>query len=401
METNELDRLLQGMLAKEPGASDFNFTVGRHPHVEVNGELRALPLGSEPLTSAQTRALAMALIGEHPALARTLEEGGSCDCAHALPDGRRLRANVFRVKGHHSIVLRALPGEIPSLEDLALPPLMGDIAELRNGLALVVGSTGSGKSTTLAALIDRINSTRSVHIVTLEDPVEFCHSQKKAILNQRDLELDFPSFAEGLRAALRQAPKVILVGEMRDRETIEIALKAAETGHLVLSTLHTIDAGQTINRIVGVFDQQERPLIRSRLAQTLKFVVGQRLLPRRDGGRVAALELMGSSLRIRDLIQNDEQGDKTFHQAISDAHAYGWQTFDQHIVDLYSRDLITEEIAKAYCSDLSAVSKSVDQIRAERGEETSDLGSLEMEKPEEADDWMLVSGQPIPPGERK
>ena len=381
MNPQETDRLLSSMIAYADGVSDLNFTVGRPPQAEVHGELKPVPFGNAtgPLTPAQTESLALALMNGNDALVAELNKTGSCDAAYHLQDGQRFRINVFRVRGHYSIVLRALPTEIPNLDKLKVPEILGEIPKLKNGLVLVTGATGSGKSTTLAALVDRLNATRAVHIVTLEDPIEFSHPHKKGTVNQRELGVDYPSFADGLRAALRQAPKVILVGEMRDRETIEIALKAAETGHLVLSTLHTIDAGQTINRMVGVFNIDEQRHVRSRISQTLRYVVGQRLLPRKQGGRVAAVEVMGSSLRTRELIIQDESGDKTYYQVIRDAKSHGWQTFDQHIVELYSQDEITDEVAKSYCTDLSEVSRAIDQIRAGRGEDTSDLTDLRMD----------------------
>lgn len=389
MQNNELDRLLLNILQEHPQCSDINFTVGRKPHAEIHGELKPLQViaGDGELTADHTQALADCLMRESPALQQALGDSGGCDCAHSLADGRRFRVNIFRARGKLSLVLRLLPQEIPSLESLKLPPILNEISPLRNGMVLVTGSTGSGKSTTLAAIIDAINATRAVHVVTLEDPVEFSHPSKKAILNQRELGLDFPNFSDGLRAALRQAPKVILVGEMRDRVTMEIALKAAETGHLVLSTLHTVDAGQTIERVVSMFDKEERPLIRSRLAQTLRFVVGQRLLPKVEGGRLAALEIMGSSLRTRELILGGEQGDKTFLQVIHDAIPLGWQTFDHHIVKAYEEGVISEEVALAYCSDLSVVRRELDQVKAARGEETSDLGELKMEIRSSPTDW--------------
>lgn len=382
MQASQVKALISQMMSVSEGISDLNFTVGRLPQVEIYGELKAVKVGGldSPLTPAHTEALARGLIDGNENLIQALNEHGSVDSAYDLDDGRRFRVAIFKAKGNHSIVLRSLPSEIPDFDELGLPEILKEVAELRNGLMLVTGGTGSGKSTTLAAIIDRINQTRAVHIVTLEDPVEFAHSHKKATINQRELAQDFGTFADGLKAALRQAPKVILVGEMRDQETIEIALKAAETGHLVLSTLHTIDAGQTINRMVGVFDVAEQKQVRSRLAQTLRFVVCQRLLPRVEGGRVAALEIMGNSLRSRELMLNDEDADKTFYQVIAEARAYGWQTFDQHIVDLFEHNQITEEAAKAYCSDISTVSRALDAIRAERGEETSDIGELQMDR---------------------
>ncbi len=380
MKLSELDVLLNGMMKCTEGVSDLNFTVGRPYQVEAHGELKPVKLGGElrNLTAIDTEEIANTLVGGDSNLQKILQETGACDCAYALPDGTRFRVNVFKVRGNYSIVLRVLPIRIPTLQELNLPAIFEEITQLRNGMVLVTGSTGSGKSTTLASIIDRINATRGVHIVTLEDPIEFGHPHKKGTINQRELGLDFPSFHEGLRAALRQAPKVILVGEMRDRPTVEIALKAAETGHLVLSTLHTIDAGQTINRIMGMFEPSEQRLIRSRVSQVLRFVIGQRLLPKKGGGRVAAMEIMGTNLRVRELILSDEDTDKTFYGVIADSRPYGWQTFDQHIIDLFEKDLITEEVAKSYCTDASVITLGVDQIRAARGEDTSDLGPLEM-----------------------
>jgi twitching motility protein PilT len=262
---------------------------------------------------------------------------------------------------------------------MGLPDVLHTMAQERNGLILVTGATGSGKSTTLAAMLDIINEEKAVHVVTLEDPVEFVHPQKKSTFNQRELGTDFDSFANGLRAALRQAPKVILVGEMRDRESLEIGLSAAETGHLVLSTLHTVDAGQTVNRMLGMFDKDEERQIRQRLADTLRWVVCQRLLPLAGGGRVAAVEIMGMNLRIEEVILNGESEGKTFYDIISDAEALGMQTFDTHILQLVQQDLITEETALSYASRRSVVARGLDQIKATRGEKTSDIEGLSLD----------------------
>lgn len=380
MDSEELNRNLMAILQRWPDASDFNFTVGKSVQIEMHGDLMEVPFGlaDDDLTPEHTRDIAAVLMADQPALAKSLEAQGSADCAYSLDNGTRLRVNIFRTKGHHAIVLRVLASEPPALADLKLPSMIQEIPPLKNGLVLVTGATGSGKSTTLAAVIDQINADRDVHVVTLEDPIEFVHAHKKSTINQRELGSDFFDFSDGLRAALRQAPKVILVGEMRDRETLEIGLKAAETGHLVLSTLHTVDAGQTINRITGMFGIEERLLIQSRLAQVLRFVVSQRLLPKAGGGRVAALEIMGSSLRVREMIQNGEEEGKTFYQVIADAKPHGWQTFDQHIIELFEQELITDEVAKSYCTDRSAVIMEVDRIKGARGESTSDLGELEM-----------------------
>ncbi len=376
-----LDQALINLLAQNPGASDLNFTKDREPQLEVSGKLTPVQVGPlvQPLTATQIDNVVKALLQGDQDLYETLEQTGSCDCAYALSNGVRFRVNVFRARGNCSIVMRVLASEVPDLTKLNLPPILDEIPKLNNGLVLVTGATGSGKSTTLAAIIDQINQSRPVHIVTLEDPIEFTHPHKMGTINQRELGLDFPDFTDGLRAALRQAPKVILVGEMRDRATMEIGLKAAETGHLVLSTLHTIDAGQTINRITGMFNVEERQLVRSRLTQVLQYVVGQRLLPKKGGGRVAALEIMGSNLRSRELVQNGESEDKTLYQVIHDAQPYGWQTFDQHIIQLFTEGKIVEEVAKSYCSDPSIVGRELDRVKSERGENTSDIEGLEME----------------------
>lgn len=376
-----LDQALDRLFSEHAGASDLNLTCGRQPQLEISGKLTPVALGplASELVPAQVEDLVQTLLRGDADLAETLERTGSCDCAYALENGLRFRVNVFRARGNLSVVLRVLASEVPDLKALNLPEILEEIPRLTNGLVLVTGATGSGKSTTLAAIIDRINQTRPVHIVTLEDPIEFTHPHKMATVNQRELGPDFAEFTDGLRAALRQAPKVILVGEMRDRATLEIGLKAAETGHLVLSTLHTIDAGQTINRITGMFSVEERQLVRSRLTQVLQFVVGQRLLPRKQGGRVAALEILGSNLRSRELIQNGETEDKTLYQVIHDSRPYGWQTFDQHIIELFEKDVIDEEVARNYCSDISMVGRELDRIRTERGEDTSGLGELQMD----------------------
>jgi twitching motility protein PilT len=271
---------------------------------------------------------------------------------------------------------------IPTIQSLNLPETFNKMTSEINGFILVTGATGSGKSTTLAALCDKINKEKMVHVVTLEDPIEFVHQHKKCTFNQRELGNDFDSFANGLRAALRQAPKVILVGEMRDRETMDIGLSAAETGHLVMSTLHTVDSGQTINRILGFFEQEEQPQIRSRLIDIIRYVVCQRLLPKEGGDRVAAFEIMANNLRVRDLILNGESEDKTFYDIISDGTALGMQTFDQHILELYENGLISEETAMVYASRKSAIGRGLDRIKAARGESTTGITGLAMKKKE-------------------
>lgn len=385
MKQPEMDYWITAMLETFGSVSDLNITVGRPLQVETSGRLTPVPVTPpvETLTPFQTEVFALNLIRGDKRLLGDLIEHGSCDQSYYLPGKARFRVNIFSQKKNLSIILRQLATSIPTISQLKLPDTFNKMTIERNGFILVTGSTGSGKSTTLAALLDKFNDERPEHIVTLEDPVEFVHPHKKATFNQRELGNDFDEFASGLRAALRQAPKIILVGEMRDRITMEIGLSAAETGHLVLSTLHTVDAGQTINRILGMFEQEEQAQVRSRLVDTVRWIVCQRLLPKVGGGRVAALEIMGMNLRVRDLIQNGEREDKTYYDVIADSRALGWQTFDQHILDLFEKETITEDTAMAYCSRKTAINRGLDQIKAKRGEETTNIKGLGMEQTEE------------------
>jgi len=385
MKQPEMDYWITAMLETFGSVSDLNITVGRPLQVETAGRLTPVPVTPpvETLTPFQNEVFALNLIRGDKRLLNDLIEHGSCDLSYYLPGKARFRVNIFSQKKNLSIILRQLASSIPTISQLKLPEIFNKMTIERTGFILVTGSTGSGKSTTLAALLDKFNDERPEHIVTLEDPVEFVHPHKKATFNQRELGNDFDEFASGLRAALRQAPKIILVGEMRDRTTMEIGLSAAETGHLVLSTLHTVDAGQTINRILGMFDQEEQAQVRSRLVDTVRWIACQRLLPKVGGGRVAALEIMGMNLRIRDLIQNGEREDKTYYDVISDSRALGWQTFDQHILDLFDQGLITEDTAIAYCSRKATINRGLDQIKAKRGEETTNIKGLGMEQTEE------------------
>jgi twitching motility protein PilT len=313
-------------------------------------------------------------------LTETTLKSGSCDCSYYIQGKARFRVNIFSQRGNYSIVLRRLETRIPSIEELKLPPQFTKAAEEKNGLVLVTGATGSGKTTTLAALLNTINNDKAVHIITLEDPVEFVHPHLKATFNQRELGSDFDSFSTGLRAALRQAPKVILVGEMRDRETVEIVMSAAETGHLVMSTLHTVDAGQTINRIVGMFNQEEEQQIRIRLADTLRWVISQRLVPKVGGGRAALLEIMNNNMRVKDTILNGESEDKTFYDLVREGSSYGMWTFDQHIVKLYAQGMITEQTAKGYATRKAVVARGIDNVKAKKGEKTTDIEDLSMDE---------------------
>ncbi len=370
------------MLEAFGNISDLNITVGKPFQVESSGQLTEVPIDPPmpKITPFQAEVFALNLIASDRRLTEILLREGSCDCSYFLVGKARFRVNIFSQRGNYTIVLRKLETRIPTIEELKLPPQFSKAAEEKNGLILVTGATGSGKSTTLAALLNKMNDEKSVHIITLEDPVEFVHPHRTATFNQRELGGDFDSFATGLRAALRQAPKVILVGEMRDRETVEIGLSAAETGHLVLSTLHTVDAGQTINRIVGMFNQEEEQQIRLRLADTVRWIICQRLVPKVGGGRVALLEILKTNMRIVDSITNGESEGKTFYEILSNGQAYGMFTFDQYIIQLYKDGLITEESAMAYSSRKAIVGRGLDTVKAQKGEKTTDIEELSMDE---------------------
>lgn len=382
MRKQQIDYILTSMLESYDNVSDLNMTVDKPFQVEASGQLMQVPLTPpiERITPFQSEIFALNLIDGDRRLTRTLLEEGSCDSSYQLAGKARFRVNIFSQKGCYSIVMRQLATRIPTVEELNLPGAFLKMAGERNGIILVTGATGSGKTTSLAAVLNEINEKASVHVVTLEDPVEYVHSQKKATFNQRELGMDFDAFSSGLRAALRQAPKVILVGEMRDRETVEIGLSAAETGHLVLTTLHTVDAGQTINRIVGMFDQVEEKQIRIRLADTVRWIACQRLLPKVGGGRVAAFELMGSNLRVKDTILQGEREDSTFYEIIEGSQAFGMMTFDQCIAGLFNKGLITEDTAISYASRKAIVGRALDSVKAARGEKTTDIEELSMDE---------------------
>ncbi len=381
MKKQDIDRILTSMLDSYENVSDLNFTVGKPLQVESSGVLKPVNMGPmfRQLTAYQTELFAMNLINNDARLLNALLTHGSCDLSYHLAGKARFRVNVFSQSGCYSIVLRKLESSIPTIDELNLPQAFHRIAKERNGIVFVTGATGSGKSTSLAAVLNEINERQSVHIVTLEDPVEYRHTHKEATFNQRELGTDFDTFANGLRAALRQAPKVILVGEMRDRETVEIGINAAETGHLVLTTLHTVDAGQTINRILGMFSTEEEQHVRIRLADTLRWVVCQRLLPKIGGGRVAAFEIMGSNLRVQDAVLHGESEGKTFYEMMQAGAAFGMTTFDDHIVGLFEQSLITEETALAYASRRGIAGRGIDSVKSSRGEKTTDIDNLEID----------------------
>jgi twitching motility protein PilT len=379
---HEVDSLLNFILDHHPNISDINVSVGKPIQVEIDGELIPvnLPTPIRQLTPYQTEVFALQLLRNDRRAMRLLLEEGSTDIAYAVADRARFRVNIFSGRGAYAIVMRRLATHIPSVEELRLPSILDEMGMGKNGLVLVTGATGTGKSSTLAAVLRKVNETRSVHVVTLEDPMEFAHEHMRATFNQRELGLDFDTFENGLRAALRQAPKIILVGEMRDRATIEIALHAAETGHLVMSTLHTVDAGQTINRIVGMFEHSEEQLIRLRLAAMLSWVVSQRLLPKVGGGRVAVLEIMRQNLRVQESILNGESEGKTFYEIIDVGVSLGMQTFDTSILSAYESGLVTEGTAMAYASQQSVVLRGIDRIKNARGEKTTDVEGLALDQ---------------------
>jgi twitching motility protein PilT len=386
MRRPELDHILTSMLGSQPEVSDLLFTVDKPLQVESFGELKPVTndMPIQKLTPFQTELIALNLIGDNPWHLNDLLRRGSCDTAYTLGDRARFRINIFSQRGNYSVVLRKLNTVIPTLEFLQFPEIIKNIPREKTGLVLVTGATGSGKSTTLAAILHEINQTRPVHIVTLEDPVEFVHGHDQATFNQRELGSDFDTFSDGLRAALRQAPKVILVGEMRDRETVKIALSAAETGHLVLSTLHTIDAGQTINRILGMFETDEQEQLRARLADTLRWILSQRLVPRIGGGRHALLEIMGSNLRTQETIRLGESEGKSFYEIVEASQPFGWRTFDDSALDAFEEGKITEETAILHCTKRGPVMRGIDNLKKSRGENTTNMNALRMKIKEAA-----------------
>ena len=333
------------MVSSSEGISDLLFAVGRPPIVEEHGVLEEFPIETATgvLDSTQIEQIAAHLMGDDERLKNEFATYGSCDCSYALPELARFRVNIFKQNGRQAIVMRKLQTDIPTLEQLGLPPIFKEMVKEKNGIIFVTGATGSGKTTTLAAMLNELNLTQKIHILTLEDPIEFLHPHKQALFNQRQLGKDFPDFANGLRAALRQAPKVILVGEIRDRATMEIAMTASETGHIVFTTMHTINAGQTINRILGMFSKDEEQQLRQRLADTVRYVVSQRLVSKIGGGRLLVSEIMGSSLRTRETLLYGEGENRTFQEIIEAGDTMGWHTFDQSLLKAYKADLITDE----------------------------------------------------------
>ncbi|MFN2511978.1 MAG: type IV pilus twitching motility protein PilT [Pyrinomonadaceae bacterium] len=377
----DLPPILERMLMLSDRISDLNFSVGQVPQVEINGKLTPVqPLGMQKLTPYQTEIIAMTLLHGNPDGAQRLAETGTADLSYSLPSRARFRVNIFQQRGVYSIVMRVIPTDIPTLKSLGLPDHLDEIANLRNGLVLVTGPTGSGKSSTQAAIIDMINEKKHYHIVTIEDPIEYLHMHKNSTINQREVGYDTRDFPSALRAALRQAPKVILIGEMRDFETTEIALEAAETGHLVLSTLHTIDASKTVDRIIGLYPKNEEPVIRTRLAQTFRYIISQRLIPRADGrGRIAIAEILRSSPRTREYIESGEADGKSLLDAMRDGKLDGMRDFDSVILELIESRVITLEDGLTFATNQNNMLLSLKGLTA-------------------AQDFVRRDGSPMPVG---
>jgi twitching motility protein PilT len=377
----DLPPIIERMLMLSDRISDLNFSVGQLPQVEINGKLTPVqPLGMQKLTPYQTEIIAMTLLYGNPGAAERLAQTGTADLSYSLPSRARFRVNIFQQRGVYSIVMRVIPTDIPTLKSLGLPDHLEEIANLRNGLVLVTGPTGSGKSSTQAAIIDMINEKKHYHVVTIEDPIEYLHVHKNSTINQREVGYDTRDFPSALRAALRQAPKVILIGEMRDFETTEIALEAAETGHLVLSTLHTIDASKTVDRIIGLYPKNEEPVIRTRLAQTFRYIISQRLIPRADGrGRIAIAEILRSSPRTREYIESGEANGKSLLDAMRDGKLDGMRDFDSVITELIESRVISLEDGLTFATNQNNMLLSLKGLTA-------------------AQDFVRRDGTPIPAG---
>jgi twitching motility protein PilT len=385
MDKQTVDALLTSMIQSGEAVSDLLFIEGKPPLVDIHGRLHpfAIDTPGSLLTSKVIEELANEIIGRDDRLLNTFAETGSCDSSYAVEGIARLRVNVYKQNGQQAIVMRRLQSEIPTLETLQLPAIFRDIIKEKNGIILVTGASGSGKSTTLAAMVNALNQSEEIHILTLEDPIEFLHPHRRAVISHRELGRDFPTFAEGLRAALRQAPKVILVGEIRDRETMEIAMTAAQTGHVVFSTLHTINAGQTIGRILSFFNREEEQQIRERLSETVRYIASQRLVNNVSGGRLLVTEIMGSNLRTRETIRCGESENKTFHEIIEAASAFGWHTFDQSLLKAREANLITDETVMLYCTNKGNMRSRLDLMQKGSARHSPEISSgLKLHIPE-------------------
>ena len=368
MDKDRLDRLLEAMIQSAEGISDLLFITGRPMQVEKDGELEPFvhELAAGELTSERIESMAGVIIGGNPRLLADLKEHGSCDCGYTLKSACRFRVNIYFVNGNHAMVMRHLKPLIPTFDTLNLGPTFHEIIKEKNGIIFVTGGTGMGKTTTIAAMLNEINKTRNVHILTLEDPVEFVLSPIKATFSQRELGRDFFNFHKGMRAAMREAPKIIFIGEIRDRETMEIVLNAGETGHLVFSTLHTTSAAMTVNRVIGMFGTDEETQIRERLADAMRYVISQRLVPAVTGGRLLVTEMMGSSLRTREAIMLGENENRRLDEIIESGSAYGWHSFEQSLYKAYEQGLVTAETALLYCSSRTKMIQRIDSLAVQK-----------------------------------
>ena len=392
MNAEIIDALLQAMIESGEGVSDLVFTTGKPPLVETHGRLVDFPIDTPDsvLAPEHIEQIAAHIMGANERLVNDLAKLGACDCSYALGQMARFRVNIFRQRGRQALVLRKLQAEIPTLQQLGLPPVFREMIREKNGIIFVTGATGSGKTTTLAAMLNEINETEAVHIVTLEDPIEFAHPHKRAAFNQRELGNDFTDFASGLRSALRQAPKVILLGEIRDRETMEIALTASETGHVVFSTLHTINAGQTINRILGMFSKDEEQQVRERLADTIRYVVSQRLVSKVGGGRLLITEIMGNSLRTRETLLYGEGENRSFQDIIEAGGTLGWHSFDQSLLNAYKADLISDDTALIFSTYKQKMRRDIDTLKKVRDQVFEQSSGLRMQGASNAEPPLAV-----------
>ncbi len=385
MDRETVDALLAAMVTSADHVSDLIFIQGKPPLVESHGQLQEFAIDTaagSALTSEIIDDVADHVLNGNQRLLDIYAATGSVDTSYEIPGVARLRVNIYKQVAGRSLVMRKLPSEIPSFEKLGLPPVFREIIKERNGMILVTGATGSGKTTTLASMLNQVNLTQPFHILTLEDPIEFLYPPGRAAVSQRELGRDFESFSHGLRVALRQAPKAILLGEIRDRETMEIALSASETGHIVFSTLHTINAGQTINRNLGVFHRDAERPVRSRLADTLRYVVSQRLVPNASGSRSLITEVIGQSLRTREAIRYGEAEGKTFQEIIEAASTQGWHTFDQCLFRGYEGGTLTEENALLFCTNKGQMRRDIDGLRKKTTANYGDsLSGLKLDKP--------------------
>ena len=407
MDREFVDPLLTGMLKTGEDISDLLFISGKPPLVEIHGRLNGLFLNGpgKVLTPLFIEQLADHIMHGSERLKMEFAAMGSCDCSYAIENLASFRVNIFKQNGRHAIVMRKLQSQVPTLAQLGLPPIFREIVKEKNGIVLVTGGTGTGKTTTLAAMLNELNHTQEIHIVTLEDPIEFFHSHGKAAISQRELNKDFPNFADGLRAALRQAPKAILVGEIRDPETLEIAMTASETGHIVFSTLHTINSGQTINRIIGMFPREQEQRLRQRLSETLRYIISQRLVSKIGGGRLLVTEIMGHSLRTRETIIYGESENKTFLEIIEAGSTLGWHTFDQSLIAAVDGGIVTEETAILSCTNKGKMRQQLDLIQKRKGIATAQAPSgLRLNIPEPIriidEDEIVSRGSPSRPAKR-